>query len=234
MEGISWFVAFAAGMASLLSPCVVPLIPSYLTAMAGTNLTTVQSVAEVRGRVVTNAVAFVLGFSLILVLSGMAATQLGLFVRSHQRVIAEVGGLVIILFALQVLGIINIGFLNREERVQVQSGQARRMAGSFLLGIAFAAGWTPCVGPVWASILVIAAQAHSVALGGLLLLAYAMGMALPLLLLAVFIGQAMTAVRHIQRYLPAVERATGLLLLVLGLALVTGIYGSIPNYLYRF
>lgn len=234
MEGVSWLVAFAAGMASLLSPCVVPLIPSYLTAMAGTNLSTVSSASEVRGRVVSNAVAFILGFSLILVLSGMAATQLGLFVRSHQRLIAEVGGLIIIVFALQVLGIINIGFLNREQRVQVQIRPGRRMAGSFLLGIAFAAGWTPCVGPVWASILVIASRAHSVTLGGLLLLAYALGMGLPLLALALFIGHAMAAVRRIQRYLPAIERATGALLLLLGLALVTGIYGAIPNYLYQF
>lgn len=230
---VSWFVAFMAGMGSLLSPCVVPLVPSYLTAMAGGRISEETLGARLRLRIITNAAAFIVGFSLILVVSGMAATQVGVFLRYHQRLVAELGGIAIMIFALQVLGVIHIGLLNREKRMTVKTGAARRVAGSFMLGLAFAAGWTPCVGPVWAAILVMAAQKHSVGLGGLLLFVYAMGMALPLFLLAVFIGQATRIVRHMQRYLPWIERVTGTVLLLLGLALVTGFYGQIPGYLYR-
>lgn len=219
-----------AGMGSLLSPCVVPLIPSYLTAMAGGKITeTVDS--QLRARVITNALAFILGFTIILVLSGMAATQIGVFLHANQRLIAKIGGIIIMIFALQVLGVININFLSREQRISMNTKSSKRLVGAVFLGIAFAAGWTPCVGPVWASILIMASHAHSVVIGGALLLVYAMGMALPLLLLAIFIGQALKTVNRIKPYLMWIERVTGVLLFLLGLALTTGFYSQIPGLL---
>lgn len=230
---VSWLVAFVAGMGSLLSPCVVPLIPSYLTAMAGGNLSSAPT-SRMRSRIMTNAAAFIIGFSLILVVSGMVATQLGVLLKVHQRLFAQLGGILVILLGLQVLGIINLQFFNRERRLPLRAGTAQRVVGSFVLGLVFAAGWTPCVGPVWASILIMASQKHSVGLGGLLLFDYAMGMALPLFILAAFVGHATQTVRRLQRFVPAVERVTGGLLVVLGVALVTGFYGQIPGLISQF
>lgn len=226
-------VAFAAGLGSLLSPCVIPLIPSYLSAMGGGRLTDTATVSRVRWTVLVNAIGFISGFSAILVLSGLLATRIGMFVHLHQHMIAQIGGVLIVVFGLQTLGVVQFGLFNREWRLvgSASSGRTRRFAGAIGLGVIFAAGWTPCVGPIWASILIMASQAHSVSMGGFLLFMYAMGMALPLLILAIFLGQAVGAVRNFKAFVPVVERVTGILLVALGVALFTGWYAIVPSLL---
>src|SRR5579875_297159 len=145
LGNLSWAVAFGAGLASFLSPCIVPLVPSYLSALAGTSITGADA-AALRGRVGLNAAAFVLGFTVILVLAGLMATGLGRFVAAHQRLLAQLGGIVMVLFGLQLTGVIQIGAMERQ--VGFRARPRRGLMGAFAMGLVFAAGWTPCIGPI--------------------------------------------------------------------------------------
>lgn len=225
MHWTSLGIAFGAGLASLLSPCVVPLVPSYLTALAGTPLTleAVQNRA-LRRRVVLNALIFILGFSILLILSGLAATSIGQFVSHYQTLISELGGIVMVIFGLELLGFIQLGLLKREARFQLPRRGRLGIWSPLIMGLVFASGWTPCVGPIWSSILILAARTHTVVLGGVLLATYALGLALPFFILAVFLSRAATWTRRLSAYLPWIERVSGLLLTILGLLLATHLY----------
>ncbi|MDA8192501.1 MAG: cytochrome c biogenesis CcdA family protein [Thermaerobacter sp.] len=229
MGGVSFGVAFAAGLASILSPCILPMVPSYLTTMAGTALTgeAVQS-RTVRARVMVNAVLFVAGMSLILVISGLLATSLGQFVRSYRNLLSQLGGMVIALFGLELMGVIQLGILKRDWHMSTRVHGGRGWS-AFLLGVIFATGWTPCVGPILASIIIMASAAHSVWAGGVLLATYAAGLAVPFLALALFLGQAAHWTRRLGRYVVAIERVSGALLVVLGALLMTHWYARIPG-----
>jgi cytochrome c-type biogenesis protein len=230
MGGISWIVAFTGGLASFLSPCIVPLVPSYLSTLAGTALTGDGDANPQRGRVMAHALAFIGGFTVLLVLSGMAATTLGSAIRQHQHVLAELGGVVMVIFGLELLGVIHLGLLNRTVQLRAPRQRAT-LAGAFVLGLVFAAGWTPCVGPILASILILAARAQSVAMGGLLLLSYALGLAVPFVAAALLLDRVITLTRRIGPWLPWIERMAGGLLAILGISLITGWYSRIPGLL---
>lgn len=221
----SFAIAFGAGLASVLSPCVVPLVPSYLTAMAGTPLT-VEAVHDraVRTRVLGNALVFIAGFSLVLILSGLAATAIGEFIRHYQTLISELGGVVMVVFGLELAGAIHLGLLKRDVHLALPRRGRLGIWSPLIMGIVFAAGWTPCVGPIWSSILILASRSHTVALGGVLLATYALGLALPFFILALFVSRATTWTRQLGRYLPWIERIAGVLLTVLGLLLATHLY----------
>lgn len=218
-------IAFGAGLASVLSPCVVPLVPSYLTAMAGTSLTTdvVQS-QTVRVRVMVNALIFIAGFSLILILSGLVASSIGQFIRHYQSLIAELGGVVMVIFGLELMGAIHLGLLKRDAHLTLPRQGRLGIWSPFIMGIVFAAGWTPCVGPIWSSILILAARSQSLYLGGVLLATYALGLALPFFILAVFLSRATSWARGLNRYLPWIERISGAFLVILGILLATHLY----------
>lgn len=227
MHPLSFAVAFVAGLASILSPCVAPLVPSYLTAMAGTplNAATVQRSA-VRHQVLSNSVAFIVGFSLILIASGLVATSVGQFLHRYQALIAEVGGVLLIVFGLELLDIIQIGLFARQFRWHGPT----RAASPLLMGIIFAAGWTPCVGPIWSSILVLAAKLNTVTLGAALLATYALGLALPFFTLALFISRATGWVRSMARFVTTMQKGSGLLLIALGLLLALHLYGQVAAW----
>lgn len=226
---LSVAVAYVAGLASFLSPCIVPLVPSYLSALAGT-VVSQDNAAALRGRVLRHALGFVAGFTLVLVASGLAATGLGQFVRAHQRLIAELGGIVMVVFGLDLLGVIRLDLLNRTAQFAPR-GRRGTLAGAFSLGLVFAAGWTPCIGPIAGSILILAAQAQTLAAGGTLLFVYALGVATPFLALALLLDRSMGVTRRLGPWLPWIGRAAGLMLVALGLSLLTGVYGRIPAYL---
>ncbi|POB11978.1 MAG: cytochrome C biogenesis protein [Sulfobacillus thermosulfidooxidans] len=228
MSLVSLGVAFVAGLASVLSPCVLPLIPSYLTTMAGTALTA-ESVHNhvIRRRVMQNAVLFVLGFSIILVLAGLGASSMGQFIHFHRQIIAEIGGLIMIVFGLEIFGLIQIGLIKRDVHFSV-TPKAQGIS-AVILGMVFAAGWTPCVGPILASILLLAAHSSTVSTGGIMLASYAAGLAVPFIVLAFFLGQAAQWTRQMGRYLPWIERISGAMLVILGISLLTGWYDRIPN-----
>jgi cytochrome c-type biogenesis protein len=196
--------------------------------MAGTALTA-EAVENhvIRRRVMQNSLLFVSGFSVILVLAGLGASSMGQFVHFHRELIAELGGLIMIVFGLEIFGLIQIGLIQRDMHFSV-SPKAQGLS-AVVLGMVFAAGWTPCVGPILASILLLAARSNTVGAGGVMLAVYALGLAVPFLVLALFLGQAAQWTRHMGRYLPWIERVSGALLVVLGIMLLTGWYDRIPD-----
>ncbi len=225
--GLGLFVAFAAGLLSFLSPCVLPLVPSYVGFLTGMTLT------EVSGRrriAVIHALLFVAGFSLVFVLLGASATALGSALRYYQVWIARVGGVLVILFGLLCLGAVRIGFLEQERRVQLQDKPVGYL-GSALVGIAFGAGWTPCIGPVLGAILSLAATTESVSRGMLLLGVYSAGLAVPFLLAAVAVESFLEWFQRFRRFLPWVMRVSGVLLIFVGLLMATGQFTRLAGWL---
>ena len=225
--GLGLFVAFAAGLLSFLSPCVLPLVPSYVGFLTGMTLT------EVSGRrriAVIHALLFVAGFSLVFVLLGASATALGSALRYYQVWIARVGGVLVILFGLLCLGAVRIGFLEQERRLQLQNKPVGYL-GSALVGIAFGAGWTPCIGPVLGAILSLAATTESVSRGMLLLGVYSAGLAVPFLLAAVAVESFLEWFQRFRRFLPWVMRVSGILLIFVGLLMATGQFTRLAGWL---
>ncbi|MBX5467326.1 MAG: cytochrome c biogenesis protein CcdA [Firmicutes bacterium] len=223
-------VAFLAGAGSFFSPCVLPLVPSYLSALAGPAGGSPTAIHWQR-RVIANASGFVLGLGMLLVASGLAATWVGAWLHRYQTEIAEVGGVLIILFGLHLVGAIDLPGLRREWRHWWGGRPQGGFWAAFGMGLAFGAGWTPCVGPVWASILVLAAQTRTAWEGGMLLAAYALGMGVPLLAMAGLVSAAARWVQRASRWTGWVERGAGALLVLLGIALLTGWYTHALNYL---
>jgi cytochrome c-type biogenesis protein len=221
------FVAFAAGMLSFLSPCVLPLVPSYIGFLTG------MSLPEVRGRrrvALGHALLFVLGFSLVFVLLGASATALGRALNYYQLWLQRIGGILIIGFGLVCLGVIRVGFLDQERRLRMEHKPVGYL-GSALVGMAFAAGWTPCIGPVLGGILGLAATSSDLTRGTLLLAAYSAGLAVPFLLAAVALESFLEWFQRFRRYLPWVMRLSGALLVFVGLLMVTGEFTRLAGWL---
>jgi cytochrome c-type biogenesis protein len=220
-------VAFAAGLLSFLSPCVLPLVPSYIGFLTGMAL---PEVAERRRIALSHALLFVGGFSLVFVLLGASATALGQTLTHYQVWVQRVGGVLIILFGLICLGTLNRGLLTRERRLQLERKPVGYL-GSALVGMAFGAGWTPCVGPVLGGILTLAAASTDVLRGMLLLAVYSAGLALPFLLAAVALDSFLGWFQRFKRFLPWVMRVTGVMLVCVGLLLVTGEFTRLAGWL---
>jgi cytochrome c-type biogenesis protein len=224
------FVAFAAGLLSFLSPCVLPLVPSYIGFLTGMSLPEMSGHRRVA---VAHALLFVLGFSLVFVLLGASATALGRALNYYQVWLQRVGGVLIIGFGLVCLGVIKAGFLSQERRVQVEHKPVGYL-GSALVGMAFGAGWTPCIGPVLGAILGLAATSHDLARGMLLLAVYSAGLAVPFLVAAVALDSFLGWFQRFRRYLPWVMRVTGVLLVFVGGLMVTGEFTRLAGWLQQF
>ena len=215
--------AFLGGILSFLSPCVLPLVPTYLAYVGGS--------AEAKRRVlIFNALSFILGFSLIFVALGASASALGSVLRANQQVLMVVGGALVIFFGLVMLGVIKLPWLYRDTRVRYE-GETRTPWGALLLGMAFAAGWTPCIGPILGAILTMAGAAGTLAAGVGLLGAYAVGLGVPFLLAALLLDPFMRFSKGFRRWLPWVERAAGVILVVAGVLMLTGTYETLNSYL---
>jgi cytochrome c-type biogenesis protein len=228
--GLGLFVAFVAGLLSFLSPCVLPLVPSYIGYLTGMTL------PEVSGRrrpALVHAILFVAGFSLIFILLGASATALGRALNQYQVWIQRVGGVLIIGFGLVCLGVVRADFLMRERRVQMEEKPVGYL-GSMLVGMAFAAGWTPCIGPVLGAILGLAATSNDLARGTLLLVAYSAGLAVPFLLAALALESFLGWFQRFRRYLPWVMRVSGALLVFVGVLMVTGEFTRLAGWLQQF
>ena len=225
--GLGLFVAFLAGLLSFLSPCVLPLVPSYIGFLTGMTL------PEMTGRrriALLHAVLFVAGFSLIFILLGASATALGGALKYYQAWIARVGGVLVILFGLLCLGVVKAGFLEQERRLQLQHKPVGYL-GSVLVGMAFGAGWTPCIGPVLGAILSLAATSDSVPRGMLLLGVYSAGLAVPFLLAAVAVESFLEWFQRFRRFLPWVMRVSGVLLIFVGILMATGQFTRLAGWL---
>jgi cytochrome c-type biogenesis protein len=229
-DTLGLFVAFAAGLLSFLSPCVLPLVPSYIGFLTG------MSLSEMSGRrrvALGHALLFVLGFSLVFVLLGASATALGRALNYYQLWLQRIGGVLIIGFGLVCLGVIRVGFLSAERRVEVEHKPVGYL-GSALVGMAFGAGWTPCIGPVLGAILGLAATSQDLGRGMLLLAAYSAGLALPFLAAAVALDSFLGWFQRFRRYLPWVMRVSGVLLIFVGVLMVTGEFTRLAGWLQQF
>ena len=235
VSSVSISLAFAAGLVSFLSPCVLPLVPSYLTFVTGMTLDqlTVDGGRPARARALLHASLFVLGFSLVFVALGATATAFGAAVAHSLTLVQRIGGGVIMLFGVYLLGVPRLPFLMRERRVQLAHRPAG-MAGSVLVGVAFGAGWTPCVGPVLASILLYAGTTGSMLRGTSLLVAYALGLGIPFMVAAFACNWFLMRRRNIGKWLRPIEVAAGAFLIVVGLMLATGRFSLFSGFLAGF
>jgi cytochrome c-type biogenesis protein len=224
------FVAFAAGLLSFLSPCVLPLVPSYIGFLTGMSL---PEVSTRRRTALVHALLFVLGFSLVFVLLGASATALGRALNYYQHWLQRIGGVLIILFGLVCLGVVRVGFLTQERRVQLEHKPVGYL-GSALVGMAFGAGWTPCIGPVLGAILGLAATSHDLGRGMLLLGSYSAGLAVPFLLAAAALEAFLEWFQRFRRYLPWVMRVSGALLIFVGVLMATGEFTRLAGWLQQF
>ncbi len=221
-------LAFTAGILSFLSPCVLPLVPSYLAYVGG--------VGAARGRVIRSSLFFVLGFSLIFVGLGASASLVGGLLSAYRRELTLVGGVLIVFFGVMMLGVRVPGLrglLGREARVRF-TGETRTPVGAVLLGMAFAAGWTPCIGPVLGSVLTLAGTSGGLGQGVTLLAFYALGLAVPFVVAAVMMGSFTRVSSRFNRYLPWVERVSGAILVIAGVMLLTGTYTALNSTLIRY
>jgi cytochrome c-type biogenesis protein len=224
---LGFMVAFVAGLLSFLSPCVLPLVPSYVGFLTGMTL------PEVSGRrrtALIHALLFVAGFSLVFVLLGASATALGRALNHYQVWLQRVGGVLIIVFGLLCLGVFKVGVLNQERRLQLERKPIGYL-GSALVGIAFGAGWTPCIGPVLGGILGLAATSSDVSRGMQLLAAYSAGLAIPFLLAAVAVESFLDWFQRFRPYLPWAMRLSGMLLIFVGILMVTGEFTRLAGWL---
>ena len=213
-------LAFLAGVISFLSPCVLPIVPPYLAYMSGISL----SEGTDNNKVVSiflPAVFFVLGLSTVFLILGFTASALGTVFLSYQDTLITISGILVMGFGLHFLGILRIGFLEREARFEASS-QNGSAFGAYVLGLAFAFGWTPCIGPQLASILTLAASEGSVARGTTLLGVYALGLGVPFLLVALFLSRLSATLTWLKRHMQIIERLMGLLLWTIGLMMLTG------------
>ena len=216
--------AVLGGLISFLSPCVLPLVPPYLCYMAGVSMdefTGTDDKERAASRVVFSAVAFVLGFTTVFVLLGAGASVIGQTLRENFTILSYIAGAAIIIMGLHFLGVFRIGLLYREARVNVQRKPAGFL-GAYVIGLAFAFGWTPCIGPVLTPILAIAGTEENVQQGMILLTAYSLGLGIPFLLAAAFAGQFMGFMARFRKHMGTMEKVTGGLLVLTGILFMTG------------
>ncbi|HXG44603.1 MAG TPA: cytochrome c biogenesis protein CcdA [Gemmatimonadales bacterium] len=220
-------VAFAAGVLSFLSPCVLPLVPSYIGFLTGMTL---EEMTARRRLPLVHAALFIVGFTLIFVLFGAGATALGRALKYHEVWLQRIGGALIIGFGLVCLGAIRVGALQQERRLHLETKPLGYL-GSVLVGMAFAAGWTPCIGPILGGILGLASAQDTLGRGVVLLVAYSAGLAVPFLAAAWAVESFLAWFQKFRRFLPWVMRVSGVLLIAVGLLLVTGHFTRLAGWL---
>lgn len=223
-------VALLAGVLSFLSPCVLPIVPPYLAYMSGISMRELTDEGQGSRRAVLPALFFVMGLSTVFLFLGFTASSLGRLFLEYRELFAQIAGVVVIVFGLHFLGLFRIGLLQREARID-PGDRGGSALGAYVLGLAFAFGWTPCIGPILGMIITLAATEDTVARGTSLMAVYALGLGLPFLLAAVFITRSMALMVKLRPWLGIIEKAMGVLLVVVGIALITGAMASFSFWL---
>ncbi len=235
LHGLCFFVALGAGLLSFLSPCVLPLFPAYLSFITGMSATALHDGATLRrqrSRIMLHALCFIAGFSLIFVVLGASFSLLGSLLRAHLELLQRVGGGVIMFFGLVLVGLFKVPLLMRTVGLQMRRAPVG-YAGAFLVGVSFAVGWTPCVGPILGSILLLASTAAEVTRGLLLLSVYSLGLALPFFLSALAVPAFVQILGRVATFLRAIEVGGGVLMIVVGMLIFTGSFTILNSYMLR-
>lgn len=228
-QDISTLIAFTAGLLSFVSPCVLPLVPSYITYITGVSfkdLTDEKAKSKVRWATILHSILFIAGFSTVFILMGASASYLGQVLVEYQSWIMKVGGVLIIVLGIHFTGIINIPFLQMEKRFEMRKKPLGYL-GSFLVGIVFAAGWTPCIGPILSTILIYASAAQSFTTGILLLAVYSIGLGIPFFLSSLAFNSFLSAFDRIKRYMRWITLVSGVFLIIIGILFLTGTFREI-------
>ena len=234
MMEITFFGAFVAGLLSFVSPCVLPLIPAYISFLGGASLGQLTEEGGVdsatQRRVFYSAFAFVMGFSTIFISLGATATALSTLIAQHSLLLSQIAGTILVIFGLHYMGVFRIGFLNFEKRFHLENKPAG-LIGSYILGLAFAFGWTPCVGPILASVLMVAASGDSTSYGISLLTVYAAGLGIPFLIAAFAVKPFMAFISRFKKQMRKIEITISVLLIITGIAIFTGNLAEVANWL---
>ncbi len=235
-SGISSLIAFSAGFLSFVSPCVLPLLPSYVSFITGLSmdeLTKGGDRARVKGIIIRNSLIFIAGFSLVFILLGASATLIGQILITYQALIRKVGGTIVVLLGFYIMGLLRMDLLASEKKIHLE-GRPAGYLGSFLVGITFAAGWTPCVGPILGGILLYASTTGSVTSGISLLSAYSIGLGLPLFITSLGVNTFITYFKKINKYIRFVSLASGLFLILVGVMIFTDSFTLITAFLAKY
>ena len=234
MIEITYFGALVAGLLSFASPCVLPLIPAYISFLGGVSLSqlTEEDGVDVatQKRVFYAAIAFVLGFSTVFIALGASATTISALIAQNSLLLGQIAGVIIVIFGLHFIGVFRIGFLNFEKRFHLEN-KPTGLAGSYILGLAFAFGWTPCVGPILASVLMVATSGDSIGYGISLLTVYAAGLGIPFLVAAFAVKPFMKFLSRFKSQMRKIELTIGGLLIITGIAIFTGDLAETANWL---
>jgi len=238
MTDVSFLAAFAGGIFSFISPCVLPLVPGYISFISGVSFDDIKGIkemsaekaAERRRQLLLTSLAFVLGLSLVFVAFGASATVLARLLGRHQPILEKIAGVVVIIFGLHLAGIFRIKWLDMDTRRQ-SGGRPAGLIGAFVVGVAFAFGWTPCIGPILGGILVIAGSKETVSEGIALLAVYSAGLGVPFVLTALAMDRFFLASARIRKHYKTIERVSGGLLILLGVLILTNQFSIIVRYL---
>lgn len=231
MNDVSFGLAFIAGLASFLSPCVFSLVPAYIGYLGGRSVAADQSISQpTRLATFFHGIAFVLGFSLIFMTLGLAMSAAGSLLYEFKFWLAKIGGIIVIFFGLHMTGILRIPFLEYDLRPQSTAQRRRGYLSSFLLGITFSAGWSPCIGPILGMILTLAINEGSIPKGVLLLAFYSAGLAIPFLLAALGIGWVSKSLKRYGKAMRYIEIGMGVILIIVGVMLFLGIFNQLSQY----
>ncbi|MFZ4451867.1 cytochrome c biogenesis CcdA family protein [Salibacterium aidingense] len=233
MNDISIWLAFGAGVASFLTPCIFPLVPAYLAQLTGTTVADGQIQVE-RRIILSRSLGFILGFTIVFLLIGASSTALGSLFDSRNALIEQLGGIIIVLFGLQMTGLISIKALMTDKKVHRPPKKSTSFAGSVLFGLLFAAGWSPCIGLVLGSILALASTADTMYTGMFMLFIYSMGLGVPFLLVGLLYSKSLNKLKRLNKWLPRIQQISGVIMIALGIMLFTGYFQMLSAYLSRF
>ncbi|MDQ0299861.1 cytochrome c-type biogenesis protein [Salibacterium salarium] len=230
MNEISIWLAFGAGIVSFLTPCIFPLVPAYLAQLTGTTVENNQIQVE-RRIILSRSLGFILGFTIVFLLLGASSTFLGELFFSNSQLIEQLGGIIIVLFGLQMTGIISIKALLTDKKVHRNPKKSTSFAGSVLFGLLFAAGWSPCIGLVLGSILALASGSGTMLSGMFMLFIYSMGLGLPFLLVGLIYSKSLNKLKRLNKWMPRIQKISGGIMIILGIMLFTGYFQMLSSYL---
>lgn len=233
-QEVSALIAFSAGFLSFISPCVLPLFPSYLTYITGVSFKELSEPKgrKLRGVTLIHSLLFIMGFSSIFILMGASATYLGQLLSGYQEWIMKAGGILIVILGIHFTGLIQIPFLQMEKRFELRKKPLGYL-GSFLVGVVFAAGWTPCIGPILSTILIYASTSQKFSTGIFLLTLYSMGLGVPFFLSSLAFNSFLFAFEKIKRFMRVITLISGIFLILVGILILTDTFRSLSYYFYQ-